>query len=248
MVPRLRTSDPLPSAETALVEPNGLVAVGGGLSVPRLLEAYRKGIFPWFDEGDPVLWWSPDPRMVVFTDAVHVSRSLARRLRRQPLAITADTAFADVVAACAAPRDAEGRTWITPEMRQAYLALHGHGAAHSVEVWAEGVLVGGIYGVSIGRAFFGESMFSRITDGSKIAIVQLARQLARWQVPFIDCQVRSAHLASLGGVDLPRRDFLRRVADLVDRPALPRPWQLDPDLTDPAAHPDRLASRQPPSR
>jgi leucyl/phenylalanyl-tRNA---protein transferase len=232
MVPRLRQSDPLPPPESALVEPNGLVAVGGGLSVPRLLEAYRKGIFPWFDEGDPVLWWSPDPRMILPTDAVHVSRTLARRLRRSDVTVTADIAFADVVAACAAPRDAEGRTWITTDMQRAYLALHAHGAAHSVEVWAAGVLVGGIYGVAIGRAFFGESMFSRMTDGSKIAIVHLARQLARWGVPFIDCQVKSSHLATLGAVEIQRRDFLREIAVLVERPAIPGPWRLDADLAD----------------
>ena len=135
MVPRLGPSDPMPSAETALAEPNGLVAVGGGLSVARLLDAYRRGIFPWFDDGDPVLWWSPDPRLVLPTDAVHVSRSLARRLRRRDVAVTADTAFAAVVAACAAPRDDDGRTWITADMRAAYEALHDHGAAHSLEVW-----------------------------------------------------------------------------------------------------------------
>jgi leucyl/phenylalanyl-tRNA--protein transferase len=235
MVPRLRPSDPMPAAETALAEPNGLVAVGGGLSVPRLLDAYRRGIFPWFDDGDPVLWWSPDPRLVLPTGAVHVSRSLARRLRRRDAAVTADTVFTEVVTACAAPRDDEGRTWITAEMRAAYQALHAAGAAHSVEVWAGGALVGGVYGVAIGRAFFGESMFSRGTDGSKIALVYLAAQLARWGVPFIDCQVTSAHLLTLGAVELRRRDFLRQIAQLVDQPPIPSPWRFDPDL------PDRLA-------
>jgi leucyl/phenylalanyl-tRNA--protein transferase len=225
----------MPSAETALVEPNGLVAVGGGLAVPRLIDAYRRGIFPWFDHGDPVLWWSPDPRLVLPTDAVHVSRSLARRLRRRDVTVTADTAFAAVVAACAAPRGGDRRTWITPSMRRAYEALHAHGAAHSLEVWVDGELAGGIYGVAIGRAYFGESMFSRATDGSKIAIVFLARQLARWGVPFIDCQVSSDHLISLGARELPRRQFLDRIAGLVDLPAIPSPWRLDPDL------PDRVA-------
>jgi len=234
MVPRLGPTDPLPPAESALREPNGLVAVGGGLGVTRLLEAYRKGIFPWFDAGDPVLWWSPDPRLVLPTAAVHVSRTLARRLRRGGLTLTADRAFDEVVAACAAPRrDGDGRTWITADMRRAYQALHRHGAAHSVEVWdPAGALAGGIYGVAIGRAFFGESMFSRMTDGSKIAIVGLARQLHRWGVPFIDCQVRSEHLVSLGAVELPRREFLRQVAALVDLPGPPTPWHLDPDLSD----------------
>jgi leucyl/phenylalanyl-tRNA--protein transferase len=232
MVPRIGPRDPMPSADTALADPNGLVAVGGGLSVPRLLDAYRRGIFPWFDDGDPVLWWSPDPRLVLPTAAVHVSRSLARRLRRRDLAVTADTAFGDVIAACAAPRDGDRRTWITPAMRHAYEALHAHGAAHSLEVWADGALAGGIYGVAIGRAFFGESMFSRRPDGSKIAIVYLARQLAGWGVPFIDCQVSSDHLVSLGAREMPRREFLRQVAELVDRPPLPGPWRLDADLTD----------------
>ena len=230
MVPRLGPSDPMPSAETALREPDGLVAVGGGLSIPRLLDAYRHGIFPWFDDGDPVLWWSPDPRLVLPTDGVHVSRSLGRRLRQRNFAVTFDTAFTEVVAACAAPRGGDRRTWITREMRRAYDALHRHGAAHSLEVWIDGHLGGGIYGVAIGRAFFGESMFSRATDGSKIAIVHLARQLRRWGVPFIDCQVRSDHLASLGARELPRRDFLRQIAGLVDLPAPTGPWRLDPDL------------------
>jgi leucyl/phenylalanyl-tRNA--protein transferase len=235
MVPRIGPLDPMPSAETALVEPNGLVAVGGGLAVPRLIDAYRRGIFPWFDHGDPVLWWSPDPRLVLPTDAVHVSRSLARRLRRRDVTVTADTAFAAVVNACAAPRGGDRRTWITPAMRRAYEALHAHGAAHSLEVWLDGELAGGIYGVAIGRAYFGESMFSRATDGSKIAIVYLARQLARWGMPFIDCQVSSDHLISLGARELPRRQFLDRIAGLVDLPAIPSPWRLDPDL------PDRVA-------
>ncbi len=230
MVPRLGPSDPMPSAETALTEPDGLVAIGGGLSIPRLLDAYRHGIFPWFDDGDPVLWWSPDPRLILPTDGVHISRSLGRRLRQRNFAVTLDTAFTEVVAACAAPRGGDRRTWITRDMRRAYDALHRHGAAHSLEVWIDGNLGGGIYGVAIGRAFFGESMFSRANDGSKIAIVHLAGQLRRWGVPFIDCQVRSDHLVSLGARELPRRDFLRQIAGLVDLPASTGPWRLDPDL------------------
>ena len=232
MVPRLGLSDPLPPGASALREPNGLLAVGGGLSVPRLLAAYRQGAFPWFDEGDPVLWWCPDPRLVLPTDAVHVSRSLRRRLRRRDYQVTLDTAFVDVMRACAEPRDDAGGTWIGPEMLRAYHALHEYGAAHSVEVWMAGALVGGLYGVAIGRAFFGESMFSRRTDGSKIALVTVAAQLARWGVPFIDCQVRSAHLLTLGAVELARPEFLRRIALLVDAPALPRRWRLDRDLGD----------------
>ena len=229
MVPFLGPTDPLPSPDMALREPNGLLAAGGGLSVPRLVDAYARGVFPWFGDDDPVLWWCPDPRLVLPTDAVHVSRSLARRLARTDYHVTLDTRFADVMRACAEPRADDEGTWITPEMVRAYEALHAAGAAHSLEVWVEGALVGGIYGVGIGRAFFGESMFSRVRDGSKIAIVRLAAQLGRWGVPFIDCQVRSEHLVRLGAVELPRREFLRRLPALVAAPdALP--WRLDADL------------------
>lgn len=236
MVPFLGPADPLPPVGSALREPNGLLAAGGGLSVPRLLDAYRRGVFPWFDPGDPVLWWSPDPRLVLPTDAVHVSRSLGRRLRRGDFRVTLDAAFVTVMHGCAAPRDDDDRTWISAEMVRAYQALHEHGAAHSVEVWMEDELAGGLYGVAIGRAFFGESMFSRRPDASKIALVTLARQLARWAMPLVDCQVRTDHLVSLGAVELPRHEFLRRIAELVDRPAVPGPWRLDADLAGGAPH------------
>ena len=231
MVPWLGPADPLPPPETARRTPNGLLAAGGGLSVPRLVDAYGRGAFPWFSEGEPVLWWCPDPRMVLPSDAVHVSKSLARRLRRADYRVTLDRAFGDVMRACAEPRADDHGTWITDEMLDAYQALHRAGHAHSLEVWVEGALAGGIYGVALGRAFFGESMFSRVTDGSKLAITWLAAQLARWQVPFIDCQVPSEHLASLGAREVPRRDFLRRLGPLVSA-ADPRPsWTLDGDLT-----------------
>lgn len=231
MVPWLGPTDPLPPPETARRTPNGLLAAGGGLSVPRLVDAYGRGAFPWFSEGEPVLWWCPDPRMVLPTDAVHVSKSLARRLRRADYLVTVDRAFGDVMRACAEPRADDHGTWITGEMFDAYVALHRAGHAHSLEVWVDGALAGGIYGVALGRAFFGESMFSRVTDGSKLAITWLAAQLARWQVPFIDCQVPSAHLASLGAREVSRRDFLRRLAPLVRTEAPPAPWTLDRDLT-----------------
>ncbi|MEZ5289934.1 MAG: leucyl/phenylalanyl-tRNA--protein transferase [Vicinamibacterales bacterium] len=231
MVPWLGPRDPLPPPATARRSPNGLLAAGGGLAVPRLLDAYRQGVFPWFSDGEPVLWWCPDPRMVLPTDAMHVSASLARRLKRADYHVTADTAFVDVVRACAAPRGDDGGTWITAEMLEAYSALHRAGHAHSVEVWAGGALAGGIYGVTVGRAFFGESMFSRVTDGSKIALAWLAAQLRRWDVPFIDCQVPSDHLASLGAVALGRNEFLAALTHLVDRPALAAVWRMDPDLT-----------------
>jgi leucyl/phenylalanyl-tRNA---protein transferase len=176
-----------------------------------------------------VLWWCPDPRLILPTHAVHVSRSLARRLSRPDYHVTLDVAFDDVIEACAEPRGDDQGTWITDEMREAYQALHAAGFAHSLEVWRDDTLVGGIYGVSIGTAFFGESMFSRMTDGSKIAIVLLATQLGRWGVPFIDCQVRSDHLVRMGAVDVSRREFLRRLSPLVTAPAL-RPWRLEAGL------------------
>ena len=231
MVPWLGPDDPLPPPESARRRPNGLLAAGGGLAVPRLLDAYARGAFPWFSEGEPVLWWCPDPRMVLATDAVHVSSSLARRLRRADYTVTLDRDFAGVMRACAAPRADDHGTWITAAMFDAYTALHAAGAAHSLEVWQDGALAGAIYGVGIGRAFFGESMCSPRTDGSKVAIAWLAAQLARWGVPFIDCQVPSDHLASLGARAVPRRTFLARLATLVEQPGPPRPWRLDSDLT-----------------
>ena len=231
MVPWLGPTDALPPPETARRRPNGLLAAGGGLSVARLVDAYGRGAFPWFSDGEPVLWWCPDPRMVLPTNAVHVSKSLARRLRRTDYTVTFDRAFGDVMRACAEPRADDHGTWITDEMLEAYEALHRAGHAHSLEVWQDGRLAGGIYGVALGRAFFGESMFSRVTDGSKLAITWLAAQLARWEVPFIDCQVPSDHLASLGAREVPRRDFLHRLAPLVSAAPPPVPWTLDADLT-----------------
>lgn len=231
MVPWLGPDDPLPPPQTARRTPNGLLAAGGGLSVARLVDAYGRGAFPWFSDGDPVLWWCPDPRMVLPTDGVHISRSLARRLRRQDYEVTFDRDFTGVMRACAAPRAAEPGTWITAEMLEAYTALHRAGHAHSIEVWHAGRLAGALYGVAVGRAFFGESMCSPATDGSKIAIAWLAAQLARWGVPFIDCQLPSGHLASLGAVTMPRRAFLRQLEALVARPGPPLPWRLDADLT-----------------
>jgi leucyl/phenylalanyl-tRNA--protein transferase len=225
MIPILSPHDPMPPVEHALDEPNGLLAAGGGLGVSRLVSAYRMGVFPWFGEDDPVLWWCPDPRMVLPTDGVHVSRSLRRRLARADCAVSFDRAFAEVLAGCAAPRGDEPGTWLVPAMRSAYTRLHVAGFAHSIEVWMAGELAGGLYGVAIGRMFFGESMFSRRTDASKIAIVHLAAQLRQWGCPLIDCQMRTAHLASLGAIEIPRAAFVRTVARLVSHP--PMPW-LEP--------------------
>lgn len=191
---------------------DGLVAIGGDLSPQRLLNAYGHGIFPWFDDDrGPVLWWSPDPRAVLTPAEMKISRSLARRLRRGDYSVTMDTDFAAVVESCAAPRNGGG-TWITPAMRSAYAHLAELGFAHSVETWCEGDLVGGLYGVSLGRMFFGESMFSRRPDASKVALAHLSRQLTAWEFELIDCQIVNDHLASLGARPMPRADFLDRLA------------------------------------
>jgi leucyl/phenylalanyl-tRNA--protein transferase len=230
MIPLLRPDDAFPPVERALDEPNGLLAAGGSLSIRRLREAYRRGIFPWFSEGDPILWWCPDPRMVLPTGAAHVSRSLRRRLRRDDYEVSFDRAFAQVIRACAAPRAHESGTWLVPAMIRAYERLYDAGLAHSVEVWIDGELAGGLYGVALGRMFYGESMFTRRTDGSKMALVLLAAQLARWQFPWIDCQMRTAHLASLGALDVRRREFVRVVEQLVEVPGVSSPWVADADL------------------
>ena len=212
----------------ALRRPNGLLAAGGGLSVRRLVDAYARGCFPWFSEGEPVLWWSPDPRMVLVPRQLHVPRSLARRIRRGDISITADMAFGDVMTACAEPRDDQGGTWITEEMIAAYRALHGAGHAHSIEAWQDGLLVGGLYGVSLGRAFFGESMFTRVPDASKVALVTLVAQLQRWGFGVIDCQMKTEHLARFGAREIPRAAFVRQLDVLVAQPAPPAPWQVEP--------------------
>ncbi len=216
-----------PSVESAMREPNGLLAMGGDLSAERLLDAYRHGIFPWFNPGEPILWWSPDPRMVLVPDEIRVTRSLARRIRNGGFEVRVDTAFADVMRACAGPRDGADGTWISPAMVAAYTRLHQAGYAHSVETWHAGELVGGLYGVAIGRMFYGESMFSHMADASKVALVQLARQLQRWEFGLIDCQMETPHLASLGARTLPRAAFTTRLAELVNLPHHPGPWHFD---------------------
>lgn len=227
-LPWLSDDDPLPPVEGALRRPNGLLAAGGGLSVRRLVDAYSRGCFPWFSEGEPVLWWSPDPRMVLVPAELHVPKSLARRMRRGDVTVTSDLAFADVIAACAEPRDDQAGTWITDEMVAAYLALHAAGHAHSIEAWQDGLLVGGLYGVALGHAFFGESMFTRVPDASKIALVTLVAQLQRWGFGMIDCQMKTQHLARFGAREIPRATFLRQLDVLVAQDAPPGPWQLVP--------------------
>ena len=216
---------PFPPAELALHEPDGLLAVGGDLSPVRLLNAYAGGIFPWFSQGQPILWWSPDPRMVFRSDGVHLSTRFRRQLRGSHWQVSADTAFAEVVQACAnVPRPGQDGTWITPGMQQAYVELHRLGHAHSVEVRDAGELVGGIYGVAIGRMFFGESMFSARSGGSKVALAALARMLHGWGWPLLDAQVENPHLLRMGGQRLPRNDFLQQVHELVRQPGIAGNW------------------------
>jgi leucyl/phenylalanyl-tRNA--protein transferase len=219
-----------PRVELALQEPNGLLAVGGDLSEDRLLLAYRSGIFPWYGPGQPILWWSPDPRLVLFPSRLRVSRSLVKTIRKGMFRLTLDRDFDGVIDACAAPRPGQAGTWITPEMKDAYRALHLAGYAHSVECWRQDQLVGGLYGIAIGRIFFGESMFARSTDASKVAFVGLVRQLSRWGFPLIDCQVHTTHLASLGAGTIPRREFIRVLERECLQPAAGSAWCLDADI------------------
>jgi leucyl/phenylalanyl-tRNA--protein transferase len=217
--------DAFPPVEDALREPDGLLAAGGDLSPARLLAAYRRGIFPWYSRGQPILWWSPDPRTVFLTDRMHVPRRLARFLRACAWTLKADTAFETVVRACAAPRAKQRGTWLDPDMRKAYVRLHELGHAHSVEAWDGDALVGGIYGVSIGRMFFGESMFSAADNGSKVALLALGRVLRDGGCPLLDAQVASPHLFTLGATEIARADFTARVAALTAEKSAAGPWR-----------------------
>ncbi|MGB5540563.1 MAG: leucyl/phenylalanyl-tRNA--protein transferase [Gammaproteobacteria bacterium] len=215
-----------PDVELALRDPDGLLALGGDLSVPRLLHAYRHGIFPWFGPRQPILWWSPDPRLVLRPHDLHISRSLARTLRKDRFRVTLDRDFRGVIERCAAPRPGQAGTWITPEMQTAYVELHAAGYAHSAECWLDDVLVGGLYGVAIGRIFFGESMFTRVPDASKVVFVQLVRELQQREFRLIDCQVHTGHLASLGATVMPRREFVRILGEACDIDTRPGPWSF----------------------
>ncbi len=229
MIPWLDNNGLFPPVEQALRTPNGLLAAGGDLSVMRLLSAYQHGIFPWFEAGDPILWWSPDPRMVLIPGQFRVSRSLARTLRTAHYEIRVDTAFEAVMRGCAAPRKEQHGTWIHEAMISSYAELRQQGHAHSVEVWMEDKLVGGVYGVNIGRMFYAESMFSRIDNASKIALAHLDKQLARWQYGLIDCQMHTPHLASLGAHEIPRTEFIERVQELIQCAPVNN-WQFDDNL------------------
>ena len=203
-----------PAIDGAFDVPDGLLAAGGDLSEERLLYAYRHGIFPWYDEGQPILWWSPDPRCVLRPHEFHIARRLRRTILRSNATLTFNRAFPDVVAACAEDREGQHGTWITPEMVEAYTELHGNGWAHSIEIWLNGDLIGGLYGLAIGRAFFGESMFSRRSNASKIAMLALCRELLRHDCEIIDCQVESPHLVSLGATMMPRSRFAAVLKDV----------------------------------
>ncbi|MFN3629346.1 MAG: leucyl/phenylalanyl-tRNA--protein transferase [Casimicrobiaceae bacterium] len=231
---------PFPPAEAALEQPNGLLCAGLELTPERVLEAYRGGIFPWFNEGQPVLWWNPDPRMVLFPEEFRLHRSLRKTLRRGGYVVTCDQAFDRVMQGCAEPRPDQDGTWITDEMRAVYGELHRRGVAHSVETWVEGELVGGLYGLALGRVFYGESMFARVTDASKIAFAHLVAQLSRWEFGLIDCQQETAHLASFGARPIARAAFLEHLNRLLHSEpdftcmeaacSARRRWCFDPDL------------------
>ena len=220
--------DTFPDIADALQEPDGLLAAGGDLSPERLLAAYRAGIFPWYDEGQPILWWSPDPRCVFFPREFHVSRSLRKALRRSSAKLRFNTAFADVVAACAEPRPQQHGTWITDEMTDAYVRLHELGWAHSAEAWEGDTLIGGVYGLAIGKAFFGESMFSRGSNASKFALLGLCRVLSDNDFEILDCQVESQHLTSLGARLIPRPQFAAILEQACNPPQVFENWPSGP--------------------
>ncbi len=235
MIPWLNRDTPFPPHEFAMRQPNGLLCVGGDLSPQRLLDAYRRGIFPWYSDGDPILWWSPDPRMVLFPSELRVTRSLEKVLRNRPYEVRFDTAFEAVVIACSAPRPGQCGTWITDEVRAAYTELHCLGYAHSIETWIDGGLAGGLYGVALGRMFFGESMYTSVRDASKIAFVHLVEFLTRRDFALIDCQMHTDHLASLGAREIGRAEFLQRVKELVDYPSPAGHWDYSHANIRPAA-------------
>lgn len=212
MIPWLGNELVFPAVQQALSEPNGLLAAGGDLSVRRLLLAYSQGIFPWFSPGDPILWWSPDSRMVLFPEHLRVTRSLAKTLRNKSYEIRLDTAFREVIEACARPRSHQSGTWIVSDMVEAYCQLHKLGYAHSFETWIDGQLVGGLYGVGLGRMFYGESMFSLCTDASKLAFVHMVRHMQQQGVAMVDCQMHTGHLESLGAQLIPRDEFIGHVS------------------------------------
>jgi len=229
--PRWLTSadaaESFPPLESALTEPDGLLAIGGDLSPERLLAAYKQGIFPWYEDGQPILWWSPDPRAVLLPENLHISRRLQRTRRQSIFRYSSDRSFAAVIEECSAPRRYADGTWITAEMNSAYNALHELGWAHSFEVWQADELVGGMYGIAIGNVFFGESMFSRVTDASKLALVTSVEFLRDRKFTLLDCQIGSGHLQTLGATMLPRAEFARRLRHQCEPPGISGPWTAD---------------------
>lgn len=229
-MPLFRLSEHLLFPPVHLAE-DGLLAVGGDLSPERLLAAYRSGIFPWYGKGDPILWWSPDPRMLLMPQEIHIARRLRRTLRQGVFEVSADTAFRDVIVQCAStPRPEQGGTWILPEMIAAYTRLHLLGYAHSIECWRDGELVGGLYGVSIGACFFAESMYSHEDNASKVALVALALHCQQWGFRFIDCQMHTSHLERMGARTVSRKAFMALVKEGVCQPTQRGNWQLRPDF------------------
>jgi len=220
-----------PDVSLALTEPDGLLAAGGDLNTARLLQAYRNGIFPWYEEDQPILWWSPNPRCVLYPDQLYISRSLKKTLRNSDFQVTFDQAFTEVIRHCSETRKDQEGTWITPDIRDAFEQLHTLGIAHSVEVWHtendQSQLIGGLYGIAMGSVFFGESMFSRRTDASKIALCSLSQQLLEWGFNLIDCQVHSEHLASLGAVNIERQQFINHLNQHINDPHQSR-WSCQP--------------------
>ncbi len=227
MIPWLDSPAAFPDVSRALKEPAGLLCAGGNLEPATLIAAYSRGIFPWFSDDQPILWWSTDPRMVLFPDEFKYSKSLAKTVRTQKFDVRFDTAFAEVIEGCAAPRTADGGTWIVAEMQAAYTRLHQLGVAHSVESWREGKLVGGLYGIALGRMFFGESMFARETDASKVALVALVEKLKQDGFELIDCQQETKHLARFGARPIARRDFVQRLAKLINSGEPHSPWRTE---------------------
>lgn len=228
-LPWLDDNTPFPSPEIALTEPNGLLAASYELSPERILQAYKLGIFPWYSEDQPVLWWSPDPRCIIYPNQLHLSKSLKKHIRKTQAKITFDQAFDKVIRHCAR-LDSEEGTWITEEMEEAYIQLHEMGHAHSVEVWREGILIGGLYGLALGGCFFGESMFSLETNASKIAFSALCKQLEKWDYQFIDCQVENPHLLTLGASTIKRSLFLEQLAQALQAPRPNHEWIFDDEL------------------
>lgn len=229
-------ADSFPPVSEAFDEPNGLLCAGGDLSPERLVAAYQRGIFPWFSEDEPILWWAPNPRTLFTADSFHVSRSMQRVLKKHPYRLSINENFPAVIQACAKPRPDSGGTWITDDMQAAYINLHQHGNAHSCEVWEDDELVGGIYGIGVGAAFCAESMFSRRSNTSKLALWTLLQQLQRWEFRLFDCQLWNDHLGSLGAFDLPREVFVEKLTQAVQQTTQQKIWQLDPDLVHNQSH------------